>query len=240
MNVFNTTFTKREQFFDSNGVALGNVNMMFQRGPFAYSAVADLGCHVVELPYAEVPASRNNGAETSSLSMIVVLPRKGLSLEEASTNVHTRGMEFIYRELYNSKQEYEDEEVEVHLPRFEMTTSLNVKETLKSVSQTGNFAQRIFASISNLFQMGIQEVFDEGLANLSNINQRYFISSMIHKTKISVDERGTTAAAVTTSIFANKATPPKFHANKPFLFFIVDKRTKLILFCGQYANPELY
>lgn len=88
--------------------------------------------------------------------------------------------------------------------------------------------------------MDIKDVFDQNRADLSKINNRYFVSSMIHKTKISVDERGTTAAAVTTSIFANKATPPKFHANKPFLYFIVDKVTKMILFSGQYVSPELY
>lgn len=88
--------------------------------------------------------------------------------------------------------------------------------------------------------MGIKELFDESRADLSGINNRYFVSAMIHKTKISVDEKGTTAAAVTTSIFANKATPPKFHANKPFLFFIVDKVTNLILFSGQYTSPELF
>lgn len=83
-------------------------------------------------------------------------------------------------------------------------------------------------------------MFDQSRADLSNINKQYFVSSMIHKTKMSVDEKGTTAAAVTTSIFANKATPPKFHANKPFLFFIVDRVTNLILFSGQYVKPELY
>lgn len=88
-------------------------------------------------------------------------------------------------------------------------------------------------------QMGITEIFDQN-ADLSGINQRYYVSAMVHKTKISVDEKGTTAAAVTTSIFANKATPPKFHANKPFLFFIVDRVTKMILFSGQYVAPELY
>lgn len=88
--------------------------------------------------------------------------------------------------------------------------------------------------------MGIREAFDQSKADLSNINNNYFVSSMIHKTKISVDEKGTVAAAVTTSIFANKVAPPKFHANKPFLFFIVDKLTNLILFSGQYTEPSLF
>jgi serine protease inhibitor len=87
--------------------------------------------------------------------------------------------------------------------------------------------------------MGVVNLFEENLADLSKINQRYFVSSILHKTKIRVDEKGTEASGVTTSIFANKATPPKFHANRPFLFFIVDKGTRLILFSGAYRNPSL-
>jgi len=88
--------------------------------------------------------------------------------------------------------------------------------------------------------MGIAKMFDGSNADLSGINQNVFVSALIHKTKIQVTEEGTTAAAVTASIFANKATPPKFHANKPFLYFIVDKATKLTLFSGQYASPYRY
>lgn len=47
--------------------------------------------------------------------------------------------------------------------------------------------------------MEIKDVFDQSRADLSNINKQYFVSSMIHKTKISVDEYGTTAAAVSIS-----------------------------------------
>jgi serine protease inhibitor len=134
MNVFNTTFTKREAFHDTNMKRVGDVNMMFQRGPFAYSAVADLGCHILELPYAERPISNRNDAPAGKgLSMVLVLPRKGLSLDDAISNVYSYGMKNIYRELRNAKAEYEDDEVEVHLPRFEITTSLNVKEALEAV-----------------------------------------------------------------------------------------------------------
>lgn len=143
MNVFNTTFTKQEPFFDNNGVKTGDVNMMFQRGLFAYAGVADLGCHIIELPYAELPASRN-GITGTGLSMILVLPRKGLSLEEAISNIYTHGMKKIYFELYNSKVEYEDEEVEVHVPRFDIETSLNMKPILESVSSKRKLANQRF------------------------------------------------------------------------------------------------
>lgn len=133
MNVFNRTFTKREPFFDTDGKQTGEVNMMFQRGPFAYSPVAELGCHVLELPYADLPQSRNDNPATG-LSMILVLPKKGLSLDEAIRNVYQHSMDKIYIELRKSKEEYADDEVEVHLPRFEFSTSFNMQDSLKNVS----------------------------------------------------------------------------------------------------------
>jgi len=88
--------------------------------------------------------------------------------------------------------------------------------------------------------MGIGKMFNGSNADLSGINQNVFISALIHKTKIQVTGEGRPASAATPSIFANKATPPKFHANKPFLYFVVDKATMLILFSGQYAVPSVY
>lgn len=114
---------------------MGTVNMMFQRGLIPYVAIADIGCHVLELQYAE---SQNFGSRSDTygtgLSMIVVLPRKGLTLSDAMQKVYSFTMNKIYKELYIAKNEYEDEEVEVHLPRFELTTSFDIKETLQTVT----------------------------------------------------------------------------------------------------------
>lgn len=85
--------------------------------------------------------------------------------------------------------------------------------------------------------MEINDLFDQSVADLSKINANYFVSSILHKTKIRVDEKGTEASAITTSIFQNKATPPVFNANRPFIYFIVDKAARLILFSGVYKTP---
>lgn len=88
--------------------------------------------------------------------------------------------------------------------------------------------------------MEINDLFDQSKAELSKINTNYFVSSILHKTKIRVDETGTEASAVTTSIFQNKATPPVFTANRPFLYFIVDKASRLVLFAGAYKKPVIF
>lgn len=214
-SVFNKTFTKNEPFYDYQQQAvIGRVNMMFQRGPFAYIADQKLGSYVVELPYGSSEKNDDRG-----ISMIVVLPKIGLELSEAINNVNTYGLKSLLVELKNSKEEYDEDEVEVHLPRFEMDSSLNLVEALQ--------------------WMDIKSVFDQNTADLSGINNQYYVSSILHKTKIRVDEKGSEASAVASAIFANKATPPKFHANRPFIYFIVDKSTRLILFAGAYRTPSI-
>jgi serine protease inhibitor len=123
---------------------LGQVRMMFQRGNFAYTAIQEIGAYILELPYATSQSSvnRNSGgnSDPSSIvyedrvSMIVVLPKKGQEIFTTIDKVNTYGMEKLFKELKKVKEEYEDDEVEVFLPRFEMETSLNLVEALENVS----------------------------------------------------------------------------------------------------------
>lgn len=147
-NVFNTSSTKPAQFYDyKQERVLGNVRMMFQRGNFAYTAIQDIGAYILELPYAPAKSSnnRNSGGGANSdpssvayedrISMIVVLPKKGQELFVTIDKVNQFGMERLYKELKKVKEEYEDDEVEVFLPRFETTTSLNLVEALENVKR---------------------------------------------------------------------------------------------------------
>ena len=69
-----------------------------------------------------------------------------------------------------------------------------------------------------------------------------YISDVIHKTYISVDEEGTEAAAVTKIGFkatsALQPEPMELKFNKPFTFVIKDKANDEILFMGEYSHAE--
>jgi serine protease inhibitor len=65
--------------------------------------------------------------------MIVVLPRKGLGLFKANDKVNIFGMEKIFNELRSATNDYPDEETEVHIPRFEVDTNVNLVEALENV-----------------------------------------------------------------------------------------------------------
>ena len=71
----------------------------------------------------------------------------------------------------------------------------------------------------------------------------FFISAVIHKAYIDVNEEGTEAAAATAvtmramAMRAPKPAPPVFRADHPFVFLIRDNRSNSILFMGRMADP---
>ena len=67
-----------------------------------------------------------------------------------------------------------------------------------------------------------------------------FISAVLHKAFIAVDESGTEAAAATVVIVTRKGlagNPVEFTIDRPFFFLIRDNPTGTILFLGRVTNP---
>lgn len=112
----------------------------------------------------------------------------------------------------------------VQLPRFTYTSaSVPLKKPLQA--------------------LGMRDAFDPGLADFSGIDGRrdLFVSRVLHKAFVAVDEQGTEAAAATAVVFDRNATPPdapQFIADRPFIFLIRDTETGLILFMGRILDPS--
>ncbi len=101
---------------------------------------------------------------------------------------------------------------------------------------------------SPLINMGMVSAFDPyGSADFSRIDGKrdLFISNVIHKTYIELDEEGTEAAAVTsigivTSCYpCSSDTTPYFIANRPFIFAITEQSTGAVLFIGTIMDPTV-
>ena len=115
-------------------------------------------------------------------------------------------------------------DVDIVLPKFKIEYEKKLKDILQL--------------------MGMEEAFTTQ-ADFSNINANrdLFISEVLHKTFIDVNEKGTEAAAVTAIIFDTTSFDPNepqkiyFHCTRPFLFAITEKDTGAILFMGQVAEP---
>ena len=95
--------------------------------------------------------------------------------------------------------------------------------------------------------MGMERAFDANAADFSGMTGRrdLFISAVIHKAFVDVNEEGTEAAAATGVVMTTRAAPiqkpkepPVFRADHPFIFMIRDNRSRAIMFLGRITNPR--
>jgi len=150
------------------------------------------------------------------LSMIILLPKEFDGLDEFEKTL-TVG------DLSEWMDELRDREVRVSIPKFKMTSQFGLASVLKSMGMTDAFSVN---------------------ADFSGMNGRrdLFISAVIHKAYVDVNEEGTEAAAATavtmklTSIGPSRI--PVFCADHPFLFIIRDNHSGSILFIGRVMNPN--
>ncbi|ELP85225.1 serine protease inhibitor, serpin, putative [Entamoeba invadens IP1] len=112
----------------------------------------------------------------------------------------------------------------------------------KTILKMPKFSINWGGSISkNLQTLGITDAFDAH-ANFSGITDvPIYVSDVIHKAKIRVDEKGTVAAA-STAILMNKRMAidreqRRVIINKPFFFILVDSKS-LPLFFGKCTHPH--
>ncbi|CAF1674788.1 unnamed protein product [Rotaria magnacalcarata] len=87
--------------------------------------------------------------------------------------------------------------------------------------------------------MKLNDIFDGNRANLKGLSMKknIFLSYLIHKTYITVDEKGVRAAATPiVRIMLTTSTRPdvNFLCNKPFIYAIRYKQTTL--FMGRYVK----
>jgi len=151
----------------------------------------------------------------SELSMVILLPEAGqFDSFEASMNSQRVG---------SIIQDIGYRQVALSMPKFEYESSFSLKDTLSA--------------------MGMPDAFS-AVADFSGMtgSPDLFISEILHKAFVSVDEAGTEAAAATAvimSLTAVPAEPVKVTIDRPFIFLIRDIETGTILFVGRVLNPSL-
>ncbi len=95
-----------------------------------------------------------------------------------------------------------------------------------------------------LIALGMVDAFDAGKADftsmLSSDQGNFWLGDVLHQAFVSVDEKGTEAAAATAVIGLGTAAPAKevtVDVNRPFLFAIRDIPTNTVLFVGRVMDP---
>ena len=151
---------------------------------------------------------------------VAMLPNEGITLEQYVAALTGEGIDTMIRE-----GEYAN--VKTKLPKFKNECSYKLNEILKA--------------------MGMPDAFDPGRADFSEMGSceggNLYISSVIHKTAIEVNEVGTRAAAITVVEMAAESAiemPPKTYEltfDRPFVYMIMD-RNNVPLFIGVVNGIE--
>jgi serine protease inhibitor len=212
------------------------VQMMYQKEHYKYAQTDDMD--LLQIPYgldevsmSIMSISLENGndygysevskltkeqlKELPQLSMLILLPKSIGDLEMMEKRLNLKTFDSYIGQM-------KGQEVKVYLPKFKMTCgTIELKDVL--------------------MEMGMKEAFT--LADFSGVNEQkdLFISNVLHKTFVEVNEKGTEAAAASSlrMTFGLEPPPPVFRADRPFIFMIMDNKTGSILFMGRVMNPSL-
>ncbi|MBZ3884587.1 Serpin B6 [Sciurus carolinensis] len=153
---------------------------------------------------------------SEELNMIIMLPDEHIDLK-------TVEKELTYEKYteWTRPDKMDEEEVEVFLPQFKLEENYDLEEVLCS--------------------LGMTDAFEQARADFSGMSSQgnLYLSKVVHKSFVEVNEEGTEAAAATGAVLMMRCLrfTPRFCADHPFLFFIQHSRTRGILFCGRVSSP---
>jgi serpin B len=151
------------------------------------------------------------------MSMIVLLPREVDGLSQLEGSLTSSNLSTWTRRLRG-------QEVDVALPTF-------------TIDWGGGLSRTLVA-------MGMVSPFDPQKADFSGMDGRknwLYLSDVIHRAFIKINEQGTEAAAATAVAVTSLGGAPRhpiFRADHPFLFLVRENNSGSILFLGRVVNPK--
>jgi len=150
------------------------------------------------------------------VSMTVLLPAEGYGLEGLEKDLTVENLKAWIGGMARR-------EVVVYLPKF------RIKWGTKDIAP-------------QMRDLGMVKALGGG-GDFSGISPErgFFISSILHKAFVDVNEEGAEAAAATVVVMQGCAEPPPpaiFRADRPFMFLIREKASGAILFMGRVTDPR--
>lgn len=152
-------------------------------------------------------------------AVYVVVPKEGYTLADIEEEITAKKLSQLTKQMYSQR-------VRLSIPKFSMEGEFDFEQPLKN--------------------MGVTEMFKPD-ANFSEMTDENLMVEAIHqKVKVDVNEKRIVAAAVTVVRsglgsavgMPNPDEPIDVIADRPFMFFIVDKPTNGIFFMGRYTVPN--
>ena len=184
--------------------------------------MADMMVQEAEIPYAVLDNIDSTIVELpykgDRIVMQIVLPNEKSGLLGLEEKIDSVDIADIF------KQHQRNTKVRVKMPKFKLSSSADLSDPLQA--------------------MGMARMFDAKVADFSDIDgtKTLFVDFVKQEVAIEVNEEGSEAAAATGMgmMMRSMPLPPEqFTVDHPFLFYIRDKLTGMLLFQGRIANPTM-
>ncbi|XP_052060823.1 antithrombin-III-like [Mytilus californianus] len=146
-----------------------------------------------------------------NFDMVFILPHEKVELQNIEARI---SLEF----LSEISSGFSREQLDIFIPKFKLQSDFDLTQELRKLAVT--------------------DIFDEVKANFSNLiagkKQGVYVKIAVHKVVFNVNEAGVEGAAGTGFGIFLRNSPPQFLANRPFLFYVRDIKSDLILFIGRF------
>ena len=214
---FSPAHTEKTDFTNADGTA-GTVDMMHQTDVFGYYSTP--GVEALRMDYRKYAVDNWEGDNwkyfrDADFSMYLIKADDELDVQNLLDNA-----------------EFTHSDVRVSIPRFKVEYGAPLDEALQA--------------------LGVRTAYEPEKADLTAMldpselpARQHFLDTVVHKTYVAVDEKGTEAAAVTAAMDGAGAALPSrpelvrtFTADEPFWFVIRDNANGEILFAGRYETAN--
>ncbi|KAB0795270.1 hypothetical protein PPYR_12109 [Photinus pyralis] len=214
------------------------VNVEYMQGIFdnlLYVESSELRCRIVRLPY-----------KNDEVAMYFILPTpddgKEYNIRKFTADLNPKDVIQLLAQMKKSK-------VALQVPKFKIVNNLSVldplqryrvferlyRNVLKTKAQGGDPVDIIQNRIDLYNALRTTEKVDIALNEAAE--QPVKISNIFQQVSLSVDEKGTEAAAISASVIDYIGGTKSFRLERPFSFLIEHEPTSVALFWGTLADP---
>lgn len=156
----------------------------------------------------------------SAASMVLILPDKAEGMRDLEAKLSPAMLGEVRNKLLRARAK--PETIQLVLPKFKIATGYDLIPAFK--------------------QLGMRDAFDLKRVNFTKMyaDNSVFISQIVHKATLEVDEMGSVASAATAVELSKRGAPrpvPEIRFDRPFLTLIQERETGSILFLGRISDP---
>ena len=222
--------------------------MMVNKLPLAFAHDANIKAAMIELPY-----------KAQRLGLFILLPDDTSGIYQLMQQLNSTTFANLISSMRKPSPMANEQGpggINVRIPKFSIDSSPRLSQVLSQQLGLKTLFAPDTADLSGMFTSSLSNggkrsptatagngslTNDQSASNSNPFTPQVGLDELLHKAVLQVDEQGSVAAASSATIVERVGlfNSHYFEADHPFLLFLMDKQTGLVLFSGAFAGPNV-